>query len=81
MRKNPYKEHLPCVDLHERDGQACEEHGDEQEELATPQVRQGADQGGTQEGQQTLSRKRTVVKMLSLVITVVVRLREKTNME
>lgn len=49
MDKKPNEKPLPCVDLHERDGQTCKEHGDEQEELATPQVRQGADQGGTQE--------------------------------
>lgn len=47
----------PGVDLHEGDGKACEEHGDKQEELSAPQVRESADEGSTQEGQQTLPRK------------------------
>ena len=44
----------PRVDLHEGDGGAGEEHGDEEEELAAPDVGEGADEGRREEGEETL---------------------------
>lgn len=42
------------VDGHEGDGQAGEEHGDEQEQLPAADVGEGAHQGGAEEGEDAL---------------------------
>jgi len=44
----------PRVDGHKGDGSTRDQHGDEQEELAAPDVRQRANQGGRQERQESL---------------------------
>ena len=52
---NAYHAKVPHgVDAHERYGQAGEEHRDEQEDLAAPHVRHGADHGRAQEREYAL---------------------------
>lgn len=45
---------IPWANLHQRDGRAREENGEEEKRLPTPDIRQSANQRGAQKRQQTL---------------------------